>query len=305
VRHIRYRVSLSNSTPRPVEKTPEMAAWLREREMSATALDSYLRCPLSFYYKTVLGLNEREQPRGEFEQTDIGRFVHDALRLYFAPRAGRLLTAADADRKAMDAVVTELFRKQYGGEDGGAARLLARQLRAHLGDFVSGWLSPLVRGSAVEVTHMEEDSTVVWNGFRLRGRIDAVLVKDGVQWVIDYKTSASDLWYRIRPDRLDIDNRETWAQAVPTLQLPFYLALQPSASRAMFLLLGKSHIDGEIELPLFEDGEFGELPRLHEVMRRLLEEISSPDVPFTSTLDTKQSCPSCAFMTLCGTRWRA
>lgn len=307
VRHIQYRVSLSNSLPRAVEKTPEVAAWLRERELSATALDAYLRCPLSFYYKTVLGLSEREQPTGEFEHTDIGRFVHEALRLYFLPRTGRALTQADVDRDGMHAVVSELFRKRFGGEEGGAARLLARQLRSHLGDFLTGWLAPQIAHGGVEISRMEQDISVVWNGFRLRGKIDAVLTGAGFVRVIDYKTSSFEANYRIRLDRVDPEDRTSWADAIPTLQLPFYLALEPSASQAAFLLLGKSRIDPDIEIPLFTDGTEAawELPRLHEVMRRLLEEITSPDVPFTSAEDTKTACPSCAFMTLCGTRWRA
>ncbi len=307
VRHIQYRVSLSNSLPRPVEKTPEVAAWLREREISATALDAYLRCPLSFYYKTVLGLREREQPTGEFEHTDIGRFVHEALRLYFLPRAGRVLTQADVDREAMHAVVSELFRKSFGGEEGGAARLLARQLRSHLADFLTGWLAPRISGGAVEISRMEEDASVVWNGFRLRGKIDAVLAGGGRTQVIDYKTSSFEANYRIRLDRVDPEDRASWPEAIPTLQLPFYLALEPGATQAAFLLLGKSRIDPAIELPLFRDEAEAarELPRLHEVIRRLLEEITSPEVPFTSAEDTKTACPSCAFMTLCGTRWRA
>jgi ATP-dependent helicase/nuclease subunit B len=307
VRPIHYRVSLENRAPEPIAKTPEVIAWLREREISATALDSYLRCPLSFYYKTVLGLGERAQPSGEFEQADIGLFVHDALYRYFAPRVGRTLTAADADPKAMQGIVGELFRKRYGDEESGAARLLCRQLRAHLKDFVAGYLSQLVSRHRVELKRLEHRGSATWNGFHLAGRIDAMEERDGQVWIIDYKTSANPLWYRIRFDRLDLGDRESWSAAIPTLQLPFYLTLEPEASSAMFLLLGKSFLDGGIEARLFSDQEESrrELPRLREVILGLLTEMVSLDTPFTPALDRKRTCPSCAFTTLCGTKWLA
>lgn len=48
VRPIQYRVNLENWPPASVEKTGEMVRLLQARPFSASALDAYLRCPLSF-----------------------------------------------------------------------------------------------------------------------------------------------------------------------------------------------------------------------------------------------------------------
>jgi len=75
----------------------------------------------------------------------------------------------------------------------------------------------------------------------------------------------------------------------------------------MFLLLGRARLNRSIELPLFVDQDEAdrELPRLQGVILRILQEIVSPEVPFSPTEDRKRMCPSCEFNAICGTRWLA
>src|SRR4030043_2223705 len=60
VRSAQYRVSLQTQAPHPIEKSEEMTEFLRDYSYSPTSLDTYLRCPLQFYYQYVCGLRERE-----------------------------------------------------------------------------------------------------------------------------------------------------------------------------------------------------------------------------------------------------
>ena len=145
VRPIQYRVSLETRPPEPVEKTAEVADWLRLREHSATGLNEYLRCPLAFFYKVVAGLGKREETSGEIEAVDIGNFVHEILFEYFSPRMDRPLVPGDADPDAMADLVDRLFDRRFGTVEAGANRLLRNQVRAHLRDFASDYLRPLYR----------------------------------------------------------------------------------------------------------------------------------------------------------------
>ncbi len=305
VRPVQYRVSLENRAPAPVEKSAEIVERLKRGSFNATALDAYLSCPLKFYYSRVLGLGMREQATGEIEPVDIGKFVHEALLQYFTPLKGRVLTPEDADPHAMEAVVDELFRAKYGAGETGAARLLKNQFRSHLRDFVTHYLNDEVTAHRITLLDLEHTALAERGGFNLKGRLDAVMERDGAQWVADYKTAANPQYYRIRFDRLDPGDRETWSAAIPTLQLPFYLMLRPEASNAMFLLVGRSVLDRNIELPLFADeGEADkERPRLEQVIQGLLEEIVSPKVPFFPAADLKSACQYCDFTSICGTQW--
>ena len=60
VQTIQYSVNLKSERPRPIEKSEEMIRFLKEYPFSATSLNTYLSCPLQFYYEYVLGLRERE-----------------------------------------------------------------------------------------------------------------------------------------------------------------------------------------------------------------------------------------------------
>jgi ATP-dependent helicase/nuclease subunit B len=311
---IGYRVSLSSRPPAAVEKTPDMAAWLRLREYSATVLDAYLRCPLKFYYKVVLRLGEREETAGGIEPADIGIFVHDILFRYFSVRIGRPLSGADADPAVMEAVVEQAFAETFGASESGANRLLLNQARGHLRDFVQHYLGPLVKEHRVTVLELEKTLVTSRGGFALRGRLDAVQERDGVNVLIDYKSSAHRANYAIAMKKLIVEDRSTWPAAIPTLQLPVYVVLRaaeigaaPTDISAMFLLLGRTAMDRGIEVPLFDDPARAAegWPKLEAVIDGLLREIVSPDIPFTPAEDLKSACPFCEFASLCGTAWLA
>jgi len=312
IRSISYKVNLTNAPPAAIPKTPQIAAWLATVDHSATSLDAYLQCPLKYYYRTVLRLSPREDLSGEIEAVEIGTFVHAVLFRYFEGRKGRLLTAEDADPAAMTAVVDELFVKHFGSAETGANRLLRNQVNRHLRDFLSGYLRPLVESRRVEITSLEHDVKITWKGFSLRGRMDVVEERDGTPFLIDYKKSADRSGYRLRLDRLSLDERDTWHRAIPTLQLPFYIILHaaetgraPSEIQAMFLLLGRTLMDAGIELPLFEETSAAHesWPVLEKVINDLLQEIVSPDVPFSPAPDLRAVCPRCDFTAMCGTGW--
>jgi len=312
IRSISYNVNLTNAPPAPIPKTPEVAAWLATIDHSATSLDAYLQCPLKFYYRTVLRLSPREDLSGEIEAVEIGTFVHAVLFRYFEGRTGRALTFSDVDPAAMTSVVDELFVKHFGSAETGANRLLRNQVNRHLRDFLSGYLRPLVGSYRVEIKSLEHDVKTKWKGFSLRGRLDVVEERDGESFLIDYKKSADKSSYRMRLDRLSLEERESWYRAIPTLQLPFYIILHaaetgtaPADVHAMFLLLGRTLMDSGIELPLFEEqaSVHESWPVLERVIRDLLQEIVSPDVPFSPPPDLRAVCPRCDFTAICGTGW--
>jgi len=69
----------------------------------------------------------------------------------------------------------------------------------------------------------------------------------------------------------------------------------------MFLLLGKTRIDSDIEVPLFKDeAEFkSHFENLSRVIFALLREIVNADQPFLPTIDPKNHCGRCAYGSIC------
>lgn len=212
----------------------------------------------------------------------------------------------------MDRLIEVCFQGEYGKEPLGSAYLLKRQIKAHLTDFLRNYTLPLVREKNIRILEVEHSIKTGHAGFTLTGRLDHIEKRDETICIVDYKTSSRPEGLRIRFDRLDFIRRESWPEAIGSLQLPFYLLLYSSAHEraieeleAMFLLLGRAAISRAIELTLFDsqEGMREKFEGLETVILSLLGEIVDPCLPFYPTVDLKHLCPACDFSHLCGTQW--
>lgn len=307
-----YDVKLDSRKPASLSKTAAVVDLLSGFEYSASSLDSYLNCPLQFYYRYVLRISEREGISGEIERADIGRFVHDLLHDFFMDMQGRPLTAEDLSEEVMHTMIGAKFRKEYGADAAGSLHLLKMQILRHLRDFLKGYQASMLEQGPVEILELESDLKITWNGFVLKGRLDRVEKRGDRIYIIDYKTQANDAYLRIRDDRLDPDDRATWYAAIGSLQLPLYLVLlsearsiAPDQITPLFLFLGRMRMDREIESPLFTEGESmqEQFEALKQVILGLLREITNPEMPFAPAQDLKAACPLCDFRFICGTQW--
>lgn len=85
----------------PVKKTPEICAQLdafradydgEKRYLSASALNTYIKCPLQFYYRYVKGIGDKTESDGSIDAITQGDIFHDVMmNLYFDPKDQRKL----------------------------------------------------------------------------------------------------------------------------------------------------------------------------------------------------------------------
>jgi ATP-dependent helicase/nuclease subunit B len=311
VRAVQYRVRLANEDPAAISKTGGVVGFLKDFTYSATALDIYLACPLQFYYRYVLALGKKEEITGEIEKNDVGKFVHRVLSSYSARRMNRVLKETDIDLREMDNLIDDLFGKEYGDDPTGAAYLLKAQIKEHLGDYLTKYRVPLIKETKVTILGVEETIEGTLGTYTLKGRLDAVEERGGKTCIVDYKTGSSTKNLKIDFDTLDPERRDSWDEAIGSLQLPFYLILYSGRHRrkiedlnGMFLLLGRSLINKEIELTLFEgDDARSHFEGLRTIILGLLAEIVDPAVPFAAASNKKKRCPRCDFHYICGTQW--
>jgi ATP-dependent helicase/nuclease subunit B len=308
---VQYQVKLVNDSPGSIVKTDDVVAYLKDFNYNATALNRYLKCPLQFYYASVLGLSRKEEMTGDIERDDLGNFVHDVLRGYFSDKKGRALKETDMVFRQMDAIAEELFEKKYGKEPTGVLYFLKRQVKKHMADVLKYYYLPLVKEKTVTILESEEPIEVRVDSFRLKGRMDSVEQRDNKTVIVDYKTGSSPNYLKIDLEKLDVGNRETWDKSLGSLQLPFYLLLYTEKKGkpineldALFLLLGRSTISKDVELSLFNGTSPAEMfVPLRAVIFKLLKEIIDPLVSFGPATDKKKVCPSCDFQYVCGTQW--
>jgi len=308
VKTIQYSVNLKKESSRPVQKAAKMIPFLQGYPFSATSLNTYLSCPLEFYYEYVLGLREKEVVSEEFEKEEIGSFVHQVLYDYFKEKTGYLLTGKEMDLKAFEKVIRKRFDEQYGEDPAGEIYLLRSQVERHLKDFIKDYQIPKIKEFQTKILSLEQRIDVIKDSFKLGARLDRVEKRGDRIVILDYKTSANKNYLSIRFNKLDLNNRDSWSQAIGSLQLPFYLVTystltgeKPEAIDCMFLLLGRTRIDPGIEVSLFKnEAEFREnFGNLTRIIFSLLREIVDPDQPFLPTTDPKRNCGRCAYGSIC------
>jgi len=308
VKTIQYRVNLREEEPRPVKKSAEMVRFLKEYSFSASSLNTYLACPLRFYYEYVLGLREREVVSEEFEKEEIGSFVHAVLCDTFKGKIGSVLTEREMNLREFGKVFHQRFEEQYGKDPSGEIYLLRNQVERHLRDFIKNYQIPKIREFQTKILGLEQRIDMKKDSFNLGARLDRVEKRGERTVIIDYKTSANKNYLTIRYHKLHPENRNSWSEAIGTLQLPFYLLTYsqltgeaPETIDCLFLLLGRARIDSEIEVSLFKDeAEFREnYGVLTKVIFSLLGEIVDPDQPFLATADPKSHCGGCPYGYIC------
>ena len=75
-----------------IEKTPEVLSRMDELfrlGTSASAIKTYLTCPLDFYYKYILKFGEEEKVEEEVEHNTFGTFIHAVLEELYTPFSRR------------------------------------------------------------------------------------------------------------------------------------------------------------------------------------------------------------------------
>lgn len=305
---IKYQIDLKIKKPRCIEKSPEMITFLQNYIFSASSLDTYLSCPLKFYYEYVLGLKERETVSEDIEREEIGNLVHDILFEFFKGKTDRILSEKDLDLNALSRVVTESFEKRFGKEFSGELYLMRRQVEKHLNDFIKKYQLQKIKSVPTKIIGLEKRIAVEKDSFKLNARLDRIEKRDEKTVIIDYKTSANKRFLRIDFNKLIPEKRESWSDAIATLQLPFYLTVyseltgeNPEGIDCLFLLLGKNIIDNSIELPLFEDdiNRNKKFFILNRIIFSLLNEIVSSEQPFLPTENQKEICINCVYKHIC------
>ncbi len=305
---MQYTINLKSDKPEPVLKTKDVVTFLKSFTYSASSLDTYLSCPIKFYYRNVLKISEKEAFSEELEKSDIGNFVHNVLENFFKNKIGRILTEKDLNIRELDRIITSKFAEWYGKNPVGQTFLLKQQIRKHLKEFILHYQIPKIKEQKIKILNIEHRQIININSFNLYARIDRIEKRDDRTVILDYKTSSSRNYLSINFKKLDPDRKETWADSIGTLQLPFYLIVysenirqSPETIDSMFLLLGKTTIDEKIEVPLFkeEDDIKTQYALLREIIFKLLNEITDPASPFYPTLTPQKVCERCEYRYFC------
>jgi CRISPR/Cas system-associated exonuclease Cas4 (RecB family) len=186
--------------------------------ISPSALNKFMRCPLDFYYRYVVGLGEVESLEENMEASTFGSIVHDVLETLYKRFVGMTIHDVDFDGfkleldALIDAAIVKLYNSNFelAGFDIIMRRIVKRMIEVVLeydqeqfNHARANGEERLVNGVEVLlVADLPMDKIGVDIPARVRGKADRVDEQAGNFMVIDYKTGS------VKPDELKLSDKE-------------------------------------------------------------------------------------------------
>lgn len=98
IKNLTMEASVVEPQPVVIEKTPEVIAELRQfyrggqKRLSASALKTYMRCPLQFYLQYVRGIRVNEAHMDYIDASSYGSAIHAVAQKLYQPYEGKVVT---------------------------------------------------------------------------------------------------------------------------------------------------------------------------------------------------------------------
>ena len=85
-----------------------------ERILSPSALNTYMKCPLQFYFSYVAGLRPEDEVSDDVDKPLFDTIFHDTMCQLYAPYEGRPFSSSEARRLAADnALITQVLNNAF------------------------------------------------------------------------------------------------------------------------------------------------------------------------------------------------
>lgn len=189
-------VKIKPSELKTVLKTPQLIESLKKHAQSGfspSALTTYIRNPIDFYYKYVLGIEELEEVEDTIAHNTLGTVVHESLEQLYKPYLNEILSPAILKTllKQCDAEVSHQFELCYniGNIKTGKNLIIFNVAKQFVRNFLQTELKQIEAGSEVLITGLElKFETQIRPDVKLKGTVDRMDRVNGTLRILDYKT---------------------------------------------------------------------------------------------------------------------
>ncbi len=198
-----YNTELPEIAYQPIEIKKSAEVCLRLKEIAASgfspsALTSYIRNPIDFYFQKILKIREADEVEETIASNTLGTIIHETLKVLYEPHVGAFLTEnnlLDCIEK-IDSEVLIQFKKEFkAGEINSGRNLLAFEVaKRNIKNFLDLELNAIKNGDAIKIIALEKrferelKDTSLPYPILIGGSIDRVEIRNGVIRIIDYKT---------------------------------------------------------------------------------------------------------------------
>lgn len=324
-----YNVSSSKTPPLAVPKREDIMRRLDayrkggSKAISASAINTYLDCPLKFYFSVVEGIREEEEVSETIESDVFGSILHKVMEELYKPFQGKMVTvdllkAIRKDTALLTGAIARAFASEFFKTE--VVRSLTGQ-NYLIGEMIRKYVEKILErdGKLTPFVYIESERMI--NGLislsdhseiRLKGFIDRVdEVRDAIR-IIDYKSGSGTTTFSSIES---LFNKEEKDRAKAVMQVFMYCwmyahltenkgkTIQPGIYyvRSLFSDPFDPSVYHRIERGKSEKVEdfSGYAQAFEEGLRGCLDEIFNPEIPFTQT-PTGKACSYCPFKGICG-----
>lgn len=309
-----YSVSSVEREAIVVEKSGEVMEKLLTKyfsggtdSFSATSLNTYIDCPLSFYFKYIKELKEEDEVEESMEAGTFGTIFHESVNRIYEQFRGREVDSQAlnilSQSSNIEQIASSVFKEVIkGGEIKGYNRIVL--------ELIIKYLREVLKFDAVRapfVYQFAEDSfrhgfkTSGGLDFKIYAKIDRIDIIEGGSrnLIIDYKTGKGgrfdeEIDYYFQHGRGDKSNI--------MFQMLLYALLYGKGSNGLDCSVAP-YILRDIVKGLFtvREVESSDMEKFEERLVELVDEIVNPDIPFIQAERTDKSdpCVNCSFAKIC------
>lgn len=327
IRESNFQNSISTQAPQTIEipKDENILQILQtyqvseEKTISPSALNTYMECPLRFYFKYIARIEEKEEITEELDHRLLGNIFHECSQsLYSTLPDGQISVEAIESILENEALIDEHIRTSYlKVYDSKISRLMNSGSNELILSIIKKYIRKMLQYDKkvcpfhliamekrfyvpVKIQFDEHPRTIFIGGFI--DRVDQI--KNGIR-VIDYKTGTDTTTFKSIESVFDSENTTRNKAAFQTMLYclmldhvyPSKLPLIPGIYSTK-LLFGKDynyHLKCDKyyiqDFRCYQDEFY-----VHFV--NLLEKIFSPKYPFTQT-NNLQKCRTCNYAGIC------
>jgi ATP-dependent helicase/DNAse subunit B len=189
-------------TPMVIEKSESVMLRLKEIAdvgFSPSALTSYIRNPIQFYFQKILRIREVEEVEENIALNTLGTIIHNALEELYEPYLNQFLALhhLEAMETKIEVVILKYFKQEYKeGEITKGKNLLAFEVaKRNVYNFLQLEKKSITEdGDAIRVLLLEASLTCEISidslpfPIKIAGKVDRIEERNGAIRIVDYKT---------------------------------------------------------------------------------------------------------------------
>ncbi|MDH7446234.1 PD-(D/E)XK nuclease family protein [Aquimarina sp. 2201CG14-23] len=293
-----------NKIPLVVEKNKAIVQKLKELSahgLSPSGLTTYIRNPIDFYYKYILGIKESEQVEETIAANTLGTVIHNTLENFYKPLENQFLTVEDITKmiSQIDTEIKYQFRKEYSKLDitQGKNLLIFEVAKRYIYNFLKAEDKVLRTGAQVRIIAIENNLKTELKipeldfPVYIKGKVDRIDEIDGKLRIIDYKTGKVNKSDVVLMDWDVITEDYKYSKAIQVLAYAYMQHEEKPRTESFnagiisfknlkegFLKFGtKASVRGKVDYEITPDVFDEYLLQL----KKLIIEISTLEIPFT------------------------